>query len=342
MTSYARHCRIMDEFRHRLCLDLGGMTVLTEAGSGHFLFSPLVAALSGAAQVIAIAPGSQYGSHVEIRDHLNALVQTLGIDPNLVRVVSSRKEVSNGIDIFLNLGFVRPIDSSLLSLASTRAVVSYMCESWEYRPGDLDLDACEALGIPVAGVDENFDGIGIFNSCGQLAIKMLFEAELEVAGCRVGILSNDPFGAAIERALRHNDASPTVFGQAGEIAGDILGQFDALIVATYAGSMDVLAGSAVTPQQLRSLNPDIRMIQFAGSFDVDGFRAAGIRCYPGAQLAPFRMAKTLAHLGPRPVIGLHAMGLKVGELLYRKKNQGHPFGNFERLVQPLVKPSCAY
>jgi hypothetical protein len=208
-----------------------------------------------------------------------------------------------------------------------------MCEAWEYRQNDLDLKTCRELRIPVSGVNENFQGMGVFDACGQLALKMLFEAGIEVAGCTIGVVSKDPFGVVIEKTLTNSDASVVSVRNVCALTDSSWEKMDALVVASYGGDLDVFDGIRITPQRLRQLNQDIVLIQFAGCFDPAPFIDAGVKVFPGIALPPYRMAKTLASLGIRPVLALHALGLKAGELVFRSKNHGSPYGRFESLVQ---------
>lgn len=336
MLASSRPLRLIREFKERLDLNLVGMSVLTEAGSGPFVYSPVIAAISGAERVEVVAPSSAYARHEEIRDRLYALCDAARVSRSKLRVVSERAHLDGPSDIILNLGFVRPIDELVLRTASERAVLSYMCEAWEYRPGDLDLDLCAARNIPVAGTNENFSGMAVFDSCGQLALKLLFEAGLEVAGCTIAILSDDPFGPVMHQALTANGASCVLYHQGAEISLEEIPRFDALLLADYSGRPDLFEGSVITPDVLRAHNPSIKVVQLLGAFDASGLRSAGIACYPeGSPAGPWRMSRTLGYLGERPVIALHALGLKVGELLFRQKNFGQPPGDFTELLQPL-------
>ena len=56
---------------------------------------------------------------------------------------------------------------------------------------------------------------------------------------------------------------------------------------------------------------------------VEELRDAGLTVLPPRDPGPKRMALTLAELGPRPVIELHAAGLKVGEIAVRR-SRGEP------------------
>ncbi|WP_454254978.1 hypothetical protein [Pseudomonas sp. Marseille-Q8238] len=320
----ARELRLIREFIDHLSIDLGGAVVVTEAGSGPFLYSALVAAMAGARKVYAVAPDSYHATHEMLFKEISLRCQEWGLNDGCIEVIDSRDKIPHGIDIFLNLGFVRPLDRDLISRGSECAVVSYMSEAWEYRPGDLDLEFCRTKGIAVAGVNEDFDGFGVFSSCGQLALKLIFEAGLEVAGCRFAVLSNDPFGVVIVKALKANAANVILVKDASCLSEETISSVDALVVATYSAEENVLERSPYTVEEIHSLNSSLKVIQFSGSLDVKEILKAGISIYPVDCLGPYRMAKTLSYLGSRPVIALHSLGLKVGELIYNSRRTGVP------------------
>lgn len=337
MYSDLRVLRLFQEFRERLSLDLKDIVVATEAGTGPFLYSALGAALAGAERVIAVAPDSVYARHKDIADAIDERVQAWGIPKSCISVVNSREKIPQGIDLFLNLGFLRPLDDCVLSKASPHAVVSYMCEAWEFRPGDLDLQYCKNRNIRVAGVNEDYAGFGVFSSCGQLALKLLFEAGVEVAGCKIGVLSNDPFGDVIERAILANSGSVLRLRSSAALSLHDAVSLDALLVASYSGVENVLDELVFSLSSLRALNPEVKFIQFSGSVDIDSIQQAGFQVYPNEKVWPYRMSRTLSYLGVRPVLALHSLGMKVGELTYRSKSEALDIsGEWSSLVQQMA------
>jgi hypothetical protein len=333
-----RSKRLIEQFINKLDLDLNGITVATETGTGPYLFSALIACLSGAKQVFTVAPSSLYATHENLKNELLSMAKEWGVSSDQLVVLASREELPNQIDIFLNLGFLRPMDQRLLSKGSSKAVLSYMCEAWEFRPGDLDMDYCEAKAIPVAGVHENFEDFGVFASCGHLAMKLLFEAGVEISGCTIGTLSSDPFGTAIFNVLDHCDAHPIMLSSSAELQEAMISKMDALVVASYSDSINLLNDCPLSAKEIAQCNPDLKIIQFAGCIDCEELVSAGLTVYPPNHIQPFRMAKTLSHLGVRPVLALHSLGIKVGELLYRQKAHGAAIPDrFKSLVQPMNK-----
>ena len=54
--------RLMEEAIEKFHLNLTGFSVLTEAASGNYVFTPLICALAGAKEVIAFTKDSVYAS----------------------------------------------------------------------------------------------------------------------------------------------------------------------------------------------------------------------------------------------------------------------------------------
>src|SRR3954470_19728674 len=84
-----RLVRLMREAIDRCDLDLDGLTVLTEAASGAYVVTPVLAAMAGA-DVVAVAAGNHYSSAQEIRESTSSLAR--------LAEVSGRIELVDGKD----------------------------------------------------------------------------------------------------------------------------------------------------------------------------------------------------------------------------------------------------
>jgi hypothetical protein len=243
-------------------------------------------------------------------------------------------------DIITNLGFVRPLDAALIKEIKPGAVIPYMCEAWEHRPGDVDLDACHYHGVPVLGTNESYPGLNVFAYCGPLLGKLLFEAGLEILGNRFLILSNDPFGPTLVDYLTQNGAVAFLATGPSEINRQLLEELDAVIIADFYSRIAIVGPNRwVDPNLIAYTSPNAFILQYAGLIDVESVIQAGLECIPDYEVGSFRMWRTLAYLSPRPVIDLHAAGLKVGELMWRELNKGV---NFEKVINQLsiYNPLC--
>jgi hypothetical protein len=315
-----RLVRLIRETISFLELDLKGLTVLTEAASGPYVVTPVIAALANAERVIAITADSRFASAEEVVAQTRALEALSGVDREIEVHTERSPELFARADIVTNLGFVRPIDERAVQAMKQLAAVPLMCEAWEFRSGDVDLAACRRRGIPILGTNEDYPGLDVFQYSGWLCLKMLLEAELEVHKSRILIVSGDKFGRVIEKLLARSGVAVCLLDNLREIDREQLARGDALVVADYLRDDVIIgAGGDIGAVELAQLNQGITVIQFAGRVDTQGLAENGIKVYPGIELDAHRMAMTLSGLGPRPVVELHAAGLKVGEIAVRKR-----------------------
>src|SRR5207249_12337770 len=220
-------------------LDLSGLTVLTEAASGPYVVTPVIAALAGAERVLALTQESSYANVKSVMAQTQAL-ETLCQLQGRVEIHARRSlDLFAEADIITNLGFVRPITGEVVEVMKKTAVVPLMCESWEHRPGDVDLAACRAKGVAVLGTNEDYPGLNIFSYSGLLCTKMLFAAQIEVHKSKIIVVSGDKFGQVLQQQLTASGASvwliPTLKCR------EELSDADALVVADYTRE-DVIIG----------------------------------------------------------------------------------------------------
>ncbi len=304
-------------------LDLSGMTILTEAASGPYVVTPVIASLAGAKQVLALTHDSRYATTDAVIAQTRALEELCDIKSKVDIYTERSLDLFARADIITNLGFVRPIDAEAITVMKSTAVIPLMCESWEYRLGDVDLDACKTIEIVVLGTNEDYAGLEIFAYTGWLCMKMLFEAQIEIHKSKLLIVSSDKFGMVIEKRLRSSGVLARTVSSLRDVINKDLREIDAVIVADYTRNDTIIGeGGDISPSMLAGAIPHATVIQFAGQIDVDGLVANGCRVYPGIKIGPNRMALTLSHLSPRPVVELHAAGLKVAEFGARARLSG--------------------
>lgn len=319
----SRMRRIINNSIENLNLDLSGLVVFTEAASRNYVVTPVIAAMAGA-KVYAVAADSRYGCSKDVENLTQMFAEFCCVRDAIEVVFDKNVKTVGSADIITNLGFVRPINANLVNMMKETAVVPYMCEAWECRSGDVDIAACRSRNIPVMATDEE-TGSSIFDFCGNLCLKMLFQSEIEVFKSRIAIVSRDKFGKTIERYLKAVGANVSLIEDLKSAdSRKYLNEIDALIIADY-GEESVLVGSGsaqMSAEDLRRLSDKVTIIQFAGDVDIDELDRFQLPYYPAKRVGKHRMGMTLAHLGPKPVIELHAAGLKVGEALARARLSG--------------------
>lgn len=303
-----------------LALDLAGLTVLTEAASGPYVVTPVIAALAGAEKVISLTRDSRFAAATDVIAQTEALSALAGAGQVIEIHTERSAQLFSQADIITNLGFVRPIDTEAIAAMKSSAVVPLMCEAWEFRPGDLDLEACQQRSIPVLGTNEDYPGLEVFAYSGLLCQKMLFDAGIELHKSKVLVVGGDKFGRVIRQSLARLGVEVHLISSLSEPPAERLAAADAVVVADYTrAGMIIGPDGDVASEDFARMAPTATVIQFAGRIDVRGLVESGVAVFPGIDLGSCRMAKTLAELGPRPVVELHAAGLKIGELAVRNR-----------------------
>jgi hypothetical protein len=342
MKRYARIKRLIQEFIDKLNLDLSGLVVLTEAASGNYICTPLIAAMANAKQVIAITKDSKYGRTEDIIDDTLSMARAFGIERDSINILDNlRPDLIGEADITTNLGFVRPIDKEFISHMKKTAVISLMYETWEFREQDLDLAESMRRGIPVLGVNEQLHALKIYDYVGHLCMKILFEAELEIFRSKIVVVGNNRFGKSIIKILATagadvlctTDSDPRLIGKLGgtkignslreERAQQNIRDCDAIIVNSYPDQNTVIGKNGdISPERLSELSPETVIVQFNGLVDRKSSEKHGLTSLPRKEPALGHMGWTLAYLGSKPVIALNCAGLKVGGLLARCRLKG--------------------
>ena len=323
------------ESRTWLPLDLRGLEILTEAASGPFVVTPVIAALAGAKRVCAITRDSKFASASEVVGQTRALMSLTQLPDNSIEIIKDRNiRYFRNADIVTNLGFVRPIDESCINLMREDSVIPLMHEGWEFSQSDLDIEACRRKGIRVYGTNEEFKKVDVFNNCGWLSLKMLFESGIEIHKSKILVVSSDKIGVVIQNRLKENDVSSILIQDLRNTKNNAQGNFDAIVIADLS-RQDLIIGrnGDIEIQDFVDTFPAVTVIRYAGKIECDALKSSGITVFPEHQTGSGRMALTLGDLGPRPVIELHAAGLKVGQWV--KSNERDPV--FKDLVQPIIE-----
>jgi hypothetical protein len=340
----ARSLNLISAARKTFDLDLSGLTVFTEAASGYFALTPLIAALAGAHEVIAIGKDSRYGKFAEIKDFISNLSDEANCLGKIRFVNQKRSDDVSRADIVTNLGFVRPIDDKMISWMRATAVIPLMWEPWEFRCGDLDLTACERRGIPVLGTDERSKDLRTMEFVALLTVKLLLEADIEILLSKVMVLGSGPFGRCTAETLYRLGANVAWFtpGDGGPLNGcqqplgvsifqtfeeqsclDFIAECDALVMVEHrTKKMMIGPGGHFSFTRLAELNKGIVVIHICGEIDTAELTDSGLRFRPQGIRPAGYMSLTTAYLGPRPLIDLHTAGLRVGQVLAEARLDG--------------------
>ena len=314
-----RLIRLMQAAVDRCQLDLCGQTVLTEAASGAYVVTPVMAAMAGA-QVLALAGATSYATSDDLRAATAELAQLAGAADRIQLIEVKSPEVVGAADIVTNSGQVRPIDAAMIAQMKPSAVVTLMYESWELRQADLDLEACRHRCIPVAGTNEDHPAVDVLASVGNMAIKQLHDAGIAVYGSRIVLLCDNSFASYIARTLRSVGAEVVLVTQL--TAEALSPPCDAVLLALTPKCGVQLSGADV--MLIKELAEGAVLVQYWGDADRAAIAAARVPVWPLEAPRPGHMGVLPSAIGPEPVVRLQAGGLKVGELLARGLDRAGP------------------
>jgi hypothetical protein len=306
-------------------LDLRGQRVLTEAASGPYIATAILAAVAGAAHVTACTRDSRWGSAAEISRMMVELADHFGVADRIEVSTRSAVDMAEGADVVTNLGFVRPISRALIGQLPGHAAIALMWAPWEFRDEDIDLAACREYGIPIIATNEHHPHLATFKAVGMLALKLLLERHCEVTGLEVLVVGSDPFGQACFDVLKAVGARVTLLnpqsGWPSDAAISAFERADGVVVVEHRHQGELLGHS--TPSLVESIAcRGIPLVHICGAVDSDYLGAHGIQKHPAQSVSHGFMTVTTAYLGVKPVVDLHAAGLHVASIVARERQRG--------------------
>jgi hypothetical protein len=307
----------------RCRLDLRGTTVLTEAATGAYAVTPVLAAMAGADRVIARTRGTRYGTVAEIAKLTADLARAAECGGRIEVVPELTPQMIAAADIVTNSGHVRPIDAAFVAHMKPTAVVPLMYEAWEFREADLDLAALRRRGIAVAGTNERIPQVDVFSFLGIMAVKLLLDAGVSVYDSDLLVLCDNPFAPYIEKGLRGAGARVLMAADLSKVPAAGL-TFDAVLVAMHPQKEPVISAADVA--RINQQWPGAVLAQYWGDVDRAAVTAAGVPVWPERAPGAGHMAILPSGVGPESIVRLQSGGLKVGEVLLRAARTGDRTG----------------
>lgn len=307
---------ILGSIRQRIAmlgLDLSGMTVVTEAATGAYAVTAVIAAMAGAAHVHAIGRDSRHGSFDQAAAETLQLALLAGVADRINIARRPSRTALKGCDILTNSGHLRPITRDIVRFLRPGSVIALMFEAWEFREADLDIGSCRARGVRVAAVNERHPDVGVFDFLGPLCEKLLSQGGVPIQGSRIALICDNPFESFIADGLRRAGAVVRTVTRAEEVPP---GGWDTVVVALNPETNESLGSSAFSA--LAAAAPGAMIAQFWGDMDRAAARRHGFdRICPPVEPSKGHMAVLLDALGHEPIVRLQCGGLKAAELAWR-------------------------
>ncbi len=299
----------------RCNLQLNQLTVLTEAATGAYAVTPVLAAMAGAEKVFALTRNSRYGTVEEVINKTKEVTEIAGVSDRIEFLSKKTKDIVAQADIITNSGHVRPIDAEMIGWMKPSAVIGLMYEAWEFRPEDVDLNACHQWGIQVAGVNERHPAVDVFSFLGIMAVKLLLDAGIAVYTSNILLLCDNPFSSFIESGLVNAGANVDTVDSLTAAPTDKI--YDAILVALQPRQEPVLSGKDAVA--IAKYWPGALVAQYWGDIERSAFLSHNVPVCPAVQPKPGHMAILPSAVGPEPIIRLQTGGLKAAEVIWRQQ-----------------------
>jgi hypothetical protein len=316
----------------RCQLNLDGAIVLTEAATGAYAVTPVLAAMGGAGHVYAVTRATRFGNVDEVIEQTLSLAQEAGMADRIT--IGTTKEAGwiQQADIVTNSGHVRPIDTAFVGAIKPGTVIPLMYEAWEFREGDIDLEACRRRGLTVVGTNERHPSINVFSYLGMMAVKQLLDAAVPAHGSSILLLCDNDFAPFIKSTLDAACAHVVLCASLDEASLDE--PLDAIIVALQPKTSPVITEEDV--RRIASCQPGVVVMQYWGDVDRSAFETHQVQVWPMQAPAPGHMGVLVSEVGPDPIVRLQIGGLKAAEVM-RAHQRGSASADLS-FAQVMVKP----
>lgn len=311
--NHSRLVALLKAAAARCNLDLSGLTVLTEAATGGYSITPVLAAFSSATRVYAMTRSTRFGSVEDVIRQTRSLASLCGVEDKIHFITKKTRDVISRCDLITNSGHLRPLDAEFISWMKPGAVISLMYEAWELRSEDVDLAACRRHGIPVAGVNEANPAVDVFSYLPVIAAKQLFDAGVPVYGTHILLLCDNRFEPYLQKGLSSMGAEVDSFPSLA--AAPRHGHYDAVLVSITPQARPVV--SRADARVLAEQWPGAVVAQFFGDIDREALSEVGLSFRPLQAPHAGHMGVYMTDVGPDAVVRLQSGGLKVGEILAR-------------------------
>ncbi|WP_415376871.1 hypothetical protein [Patiriisocius sp. Uisw_017] len=312
--------RVLSKIKEKnveLGLDLTGYNILTEVGSGEYVYTPIIAALANANKIVAYTKDSRYGKASDIIERCRIILKGIGL-ADKVEFYSDEvsKEHLENADIITNSGFLRPLNKEKLQYLKKNAVIPLMYEKWELRDSDIDIDYCKLNKIRVAGTWENHPDLLVFNHVGPLAVKMSLNAGYEVYNNKIIVWSDDHFGEVAKKAFLSLGAKEVILTTNQDFLYKNIENVDFIYVCDYDEKREYGSADFFDFKKLLKLNPDFGIVHLYGNINYNKHKDSITTLYPSFDGFSSIMTYTLSHIGINPLINLQISGFKVAESLH--------------------------
>ncbi len=288
-------------------LNLNDQIVLTEASTGDYKATAIIADKAGAKRVYALAKNSKYGTIDDIKKGYEEYFKEN--KSSNIKIINSLEEIKDKINIITNSGFIRPIDEKYLPYLSKNAVVTLMYEPWEFRKSDINLKLLYDNKIKVYGTNEHDKRLLTMDYIGITLLYLLLSLKIShFSNKKILILGTFEFTEPIERVLKNNNYNVEVINDYSSSINPA--NYDVFVIAEHKNKKEIIGNSQQSYINKNNLTKKHNVIHICGNVD---FKDAKFNYLPNTP-APFGyMSYRTDFIDTMALIDLQTGSLKVAE-----------------------------
>lgn len=289
-------------------LNLNDKIVLTEAATGNYAVTPIIAALAGAKKVFALTKNSKYGTIEKVKEETFKIIKSFNDKiSDKIEIITNLNSINLGsVDILTNTGFLRPINKAIIDKLSSKCVIPLMWETWEFRSSDVDLEACYNKNIKVYGTNEDDQRLRTKEYVGYMVLKFLLNLNYTPISSKILVLGCHYFTIYVEKVLKQNNFKYKIINSY-DVKIDI-SSYDVIVLAEHYKSNLLIGEKGFI--DVKDISQNVDVIHICGNVD---FSNAKFKYIPNKPAKFGYMSYTADHMGSQVVIDLHTAGLKVAE-----------------------------
>lgn len=313
----------------KFMLNLSDKIVLTEAATGNYAVTSVISAIAGAQKVFALSRDSRYGSVEEVIKQTYELADEFHVKDKINIVTTIDMVPLDRIDILTNTGFLRPIDRNLISKLSSKCVIPLMYEPWEFRQGEIDLEACHEKGIKVYGTNESDERLKTFEYIGFGVLYFLLEEGITPFNSRILLIGCKKFVYPVLKILLQNQYKVEPVTEY-ETSIERVSQYSAIVILEHERDILVVGERNKAYITKEDIGEDTLVIHVSGNVD---FKDADFKYVP-EEIKPFGYMSIRADfIDPQAVIDLHTAGLKVAEGMLKANELGLKGEDYKKFME---------
>lgn len=293
-------------------LNLKNKIVLTEAASGNFICTPVIAAFAGA-EVFAYGKDTVYGKYNKIKKEIISLSSKLNIENKLTVVNSLKKVDLSRIDVLTNTGHLRPINRNIITKLKPGCVIPLIYEPWEHRHDDVDIDLCAEKGIKVYGTNESDNKLKTMDYIGYTVLYFLLKEKKTPLSTKILLIGSPKFNIKINKILSkisyNVDSSDIKSLESLEYK-----KYDVIVFTEFLSKEMLLSDTKNSKIDFNKISKQTLIINICGKVDI---KNKEINIYPPKATKANTMNYTTDFIDPKAVVDLHSGALKVAQgMLY--------------------------